>query len=229
MTISFSPVGLSMYQKASGVSTSATASQMTILVTITFATTFAESSGERAASFTRKSRVPKTANVAARLPTAPAVASIPKSAAPRTRGTMRMESSDATCVMSCPERSALAVRTIRLDSAACDSSAPVSPLAGKGGDAPGSLLAFRSSPGASDGAKGPCSRERGIYARPMRNRVAPPSSASGPPIALMLYRSWFLGHFARGNHAAAPVLGKSAWRTAAGVRWPWRSTSQAWL
>ena len=46
---------------------------------------------------------------------------------------------------------------------------------------------------------------------------------------LELYRSWFLGHFASGNHAAAPVLGKSAWRTAAGVRWPWRSTSQAWL
>ena len=45
----------------------------------------------------------------------------------------------------------------------------------------------------------------------------------------MVYRSWFLGHFASGNHAAAPVLGKSAWRTAAGVRWPWRSTSQAWL
>ena len=44
-----------------------------------------------------------------------------------------------------------------------------------------------------------------------------------------MYRSWFLGHFASGNHAAAPVLGKSAWRTAAGVRWPWRSTSQAWL
>ena len=44
-----------------------------------------------------------------------------------------------------------------------------------------------------------------------------------------VYRSWFLGHFASGNHAAAPVLGKSAWRTAAGVRWPWRSTSQAWL
>ena len=48
-------------------------------------------------------------------------------------------------------------------------------------------------------------------------------------VAVGLYRSWFLGHFARGNHAAAPVLGKSAWRTAAGVRWPWRSTSQAWL
>ena len=46
---------------------------------------------------------------------------------------------------------------------------------------------------------------------------------------LVVYRSWFLGHFASGNHAAAPVLGKSAWRTAAGVRWPWRSTSQAWL
>ena len=45
----------------------------------------------------------------------------------------------------------------------------------------------------------------------------------------LVYRSWFLGHFASGNHAAAPVLGKSAWRTAAGVRWPWRSTSQAWL
>ena len=44
-----------------------------------------------------------------------------------------------------------------------------------------------------------------------------------------LYRSWFLGHFARGNHAAAPVLGESAWRTAAGVRWPWRSTSHFWL
>ena len=44
-----------------------------------------------------------------------------------------------------------------------------------------------------------------------------------------LYRSWFLGHFARGNHAAAPVLGESAWRTAAGVRWPWRSASHAWL
>ena len=42
-----------------------------------------------------------------------------------------------------------------------------------------------------------------------------------------MYRSWFLGHFARGNHAAAPVLGESARRTAAGVRWPWRSTSQA--
>ena len=50
-----------------------------------------------------------------------------------------------------------------------------------------------------------------------------------PPVYLAVYRSWFLGHFARGNHAAAPVLGKSAWRTAAGVRWPWRSTSQAWL
>ena len=47
--------------------------------------------------------------------------------------------------------------------------------------------------------------------------------------ASTVYRSWFLGHFASGNHAAAPVLGKSAWRTAAGVRWPWRSTSQAWL
>ena len=35
---------------------------------------------------------------------------------------------------------------------------------------------------------------------------------------LSLYRSWFLGHFARGNHAAAAVLGESAWRTAAGVR-----------
>ena len=46
---------------------------------------------------------------------------------------------------------------------------------------------------------------------------------------LVLYRSWFLGHFARGNHAAAPVLGESAWRTAAGVRWPWRSTSHFWL
>ena len=44
-----------------------------------------------------------------------------------------------------------------------------------------------------------------------------------------MYRSWFLGHFARGNHAAAPVLGESAWRTAAGVRWPWRSASHAWL
>ena len=48
-------------------------------------------------------------------------------------------------------------------------------------------------------------------------------------IGKQVYRSWFLGHFASGNHAAAPVLGKSAWRTAAGVRWPWRSTSQAWL
>ena len=27
---------------------------------------------------------------------------------------------------------------------------------------------------------------------------------------LYVYRSWFLGHFARGNHAAAPVLGESA-------------------
>ena len=45
----------------------------------------------------------------------------------------------------------------------------------------------------------------------------------------LVYRSWFLGHFARGNHAAAPVLGESAWRTAAGVRWPWRSTSHFWL
>ena len=43
-----------------------------------------------------------------------------------------------------------------------------------------------------------------------------------------VYRSWFLGDFARGNHAAAPVLGESAWRTAAGVRWPWRSTSHFW-
>ena len=34
--------------------------------------------------------------------------------------------------------------------------------------------------------------------------------------AITVYRSWFLGHFARGNHAAAPVLGESAWRTAAG-------------
>lgn len=44
-----------------------------------------------------------------------------------------------------------------------------------------------------------------------------------------VYRSWFLGHFASGNHAAAPVRDESAARTAAGVRWPWRSTSQAWL
>lgn len=44
-----------------------------------------------------------------------------------------------------------------------------------------------------------------------------------------VYRSWFLGHFVSGNHAAAPVLGKSAWRTAAGVRWPWRSASHASL
>ena len=33
-----------------------------------------------------------------------------------------------------------------------------------------------------------------------------------------VYRSWFLGHFTSGNHAAAPVLGESASRTAAGVR-----------
>ena len=59
--------------------------------------------------------------------------------------------------------------------------------------------------------------EGGCQVRPVVNRM------------LEVYRSWFLGHFARGNHAAAPVLGKSAWRTAAGVRWPWRSTSQAWL
>ena len=45
----------------------------------------------------------------------------------------------------------------------------------------------------------------------------------------IMYRTWFLGHFASGNHAAAPVRDESAWRTAAGVRWPWRSTSQAWL
>ena len=32
---------------------------------------------------------------------------------------------------------------------------------------------------------------------------------------------------AAGSGATLP--GKSAWRTAAGVRWPWRSTSQAWL
>ena len=51
----------------------------------------------------------------------------------------------------------------------------------------------------------------------------------GKSVSLKVYCSWFLGHFASGNHAAAPVLGKSAWRTAAGVRWPWRSTSQAWL
>ena len=44
-----------------------------------------------------------------------------------------------------------------------------------------------------------------------------------------LYRSRILGHLVSGNHAAAPVLGESAWRTAAGVRWPWRSTSQASL
>ena len=44
-----------------------------------------------------------------------------------------------------------------------------------------------------------------------------------------VYRSRILRHFARGNHAAAPVLGESAWRTAAGVRWPWRSTSHFWL
>ena len=44
-----------------------------------------------------------------------------------------------------------------------------------------------------------------------------------------LYRSRILEHLVSGNHAAAPVLGESAWRTAAGVRWPWRSTSQASL
>ena len=44
-----------------------------------------------------------------------------------------------------------------------------------------------------------------------------------------VYRSWFLGHIAGGNHAAAPVRGESASRTAAGVRWPCRSTSQCWL
>ena len=44
-----------------------------------------------------------------------------------------------------------------------------------------------------------------------------------------VYRSRILGHLVSGNHAAAPVLGESAWRTAAGVRWPWRSTSQASL
>ena len=42
---------------------------------------------------------------------------------------------------------------------------------------------------------------------------------------MALHSSWFLRHCARGNHAAAPVLGESAWRTAAGVWWPWRSTS----
>ena len=52
---------------------------------------------------------------------------------------------------------------------------------------------------------------------------------AGAEPEVLLYRSWFLGHFARGNHAAAPVLGESAWRTAAGVRWPWRSASHAWL
>ena len=56
-----------------------------------------------------------------------------------------------------------------------------------------------------------------------------PDDMTGRVTFESLYRSWFLGHFASGNHAAAPVLGKSAWRTAAGVRWPWRSTSQAWL
>ena len=35
-----------------------------------------------------------------------------------------------------------------------------------------------------------------------------------------VYRPWFLGHTAGGNHAAAPVRGESASRTAAGVRWP---------
>ena len=39
----------------------------------------------------------------------------------------------------------------------------------------------------------------------------------------LLYRSWFLGHIAGGNHAAAPVRGESASRTAAGVRFS-RST-----
>ena len=46
---------------------------------------------------------------------------------------------------------------------------------------------------------------------------------------LEVYRFRILGHLVRGNHAAAPVLGESAWRTAAGVGWPWRSTSQASL
>ena len=55
------------------------------------------------------------------------------------------------------------------------------------------------------------------------------SRARTKPADRLLYRSWFLGHFARGNHAAAPVLGESAWRTAAGVGWPWRSTSHFWL
>ena len=62
------------------------------------------------------------------------------------------------------------------------------------------------------------------FARPVRA-----SRCSGSVDTSELYRSWFLGHFARGNHAAAPVLGESAWRTAAGVRWPWRSTSHFWL
>ena len=70
------------------------------------------------------------------------------------------------------------------------------------------------------------------------HRATKPAAALGgpaPPRAgfypgwSWVYRSWFLGHFARGNHAAAPVLGESAWRTAAGVRWPWRSTRHFWL
>ena len=55
------------------------------------------------------------------------------------------------------------------------------------------------------------------------------SGTSMRVVSILVYRSRILGHLVSGNHAAAPVLGESAWRTAAGVRWPWRSTSQASL
>ena len=62
------------------------------------------------------------------------------------------------------------------------------------------------------------------------NVSVPVSFSSGSQdIWSPVYRSRILGHLVSGNHAAAPVLGESAWRTAAGVRWPWRSTSQASL
>ena len=59
--------------------------------------------------------------------------------------------------------------------------------------------------------------------------LIPHSDVISAKVKAPVYRSWFLGHIARGNHAAAPVRGESASRTAAGVRWPCRSTSQCWL
>ena len=72
-------------------------------------------------------------------------------------------------------------------------------------------------------------REEGLRVPAKRRKRQRLGHSAVPAARLRVYRSWFLGHIAGGNHTAAPVRGESASRTAAGVRWPCRSTSQCWL